>query len=238
MRINWNYIKIIVLGILVCLLMAFAIQRNDRRNIDTIQISFQDESKPYVTRDVVNKLLIQKEDSVTSKPKEKLDLKEMEMNLDEHPLISSADVYVTVGGQVNVAIVQRQPLARIDGTPSYYIDQTGAKMPLSDNYSARVPIISGVSAAQLKDVHELITYINNDSFLENHITGVSRQSNGDYDISVRRLNYKLVLGRVERLESKFGNYRAFYEKAKKDKTLELYKKIDLKYNNQVVCTKV
>lgn len=235
MRVKWNYIKVSLVLILGCFLLAFASNRNNHRLVKKVSVNFEDESKPYVTRDMVNKLLIQNEDSVTGKPKEKLDLKEMEFRLNEHPMIRKADVYMTVGGEVEVAIIQRQPLARISGNQSFYLDHTGGRMPLSTNFTERVPIITGVGDEHLEEIFRLMTYVNKDVFLQTQVTGIVRQPNEDYRVHIRGLEYTLLLGKVNDLERKFSNYKAFYQKAKKDKTLDKYREINLKYANQVVC---
>ena len=237
MRFNWNFIKLLLALTLIGFLMAFASERNDRREVAQVQVRFNDESRPYVTRDVVNKLLIQNRDSITGKPKEKLDLKGIEERLDKHPMIKDSDVYVRMNGQVEVVVVQRQPLARIAATSSYYLDQSGEAMPLSDNYTARVPIVTGIKEQHHREIHGLIKYINQDKFLETQIIGIKRQENGDYHMRLRGLAYTLILGQIEKLERKFSNYKAFYQKAKRDNTLGIYEKVNLKYSNQVVCTK-
>ena len=45
----------------------------------------------------------------------------------------------------------------------------------------------------------------------------------------------ILLGTPEKLNQRLNNYKAFYQKALKDKSLENYQKIVLKYDNQVVC---
>jgi len=237
MRVKWKHIKVPVVLILGCFLLAFASNRNDHRLVKKVNVNFEDESKPYVTRDAVNKLLIQNEDSVTGMTKEKLDLKEMEIRLNEHPMVRKADVYMTVGGELEVAIIQRQPLARISGNQSFYLDHSGGRMPLSKNFTERVPIVTGVADEHLEEVFRLMTYINSDAFLQTQVTGIARQRDEDYRINVRGLEYTLLLGKVNYLERKFSNYKAFYQKAKKDKTLNKYQEINLKYANQVVCTR-
>ena len=49
--------------------------------------------------------------------------------------------------------------------------------------------------------------------------------------------HQIILGKIERLEVKFKNLKAFYNYTMINKTIENYKTINLKYNNQVVCTK-
>jgi len=238
MHVNWNYIRFLSLLLLTVLLYAFASYRNSARLVAKVAIQFEDESTPFVTRDTVDKLLIQSEGDVTGMPKEKLALNEMESRVKSHPIIKNADVYVTVGGTIGVTVEQRKPIARVYGDMSFYIDQEGKEMPLSKNFSARVPIVSGITKKDIPTITQLILYIKNDNFLNKHIIGVDKQKDNQYLLIPRKLNYKIVLGEVKKLEHKLNNYKAFYQKAQKDKTLDAYRFINLKYTNQVVCKKV
>jgi cell division protein FtsQ len=184
-------------------------------------------------------LLIQNGQSLTKSTKENLALKEMEAQVNAHPLIKNAEVYVKIDGSLGVQIEQRTPIARVNHNDSapYYIGIEGEVMPLSSNFSARVPLVTGVSSKDIKEVHELITFIREDSFLEKHIIGIDKKTNGDFVLTPRTYSYKLVLGKVDKLALKFNNYKAFYKKAHNDKTVGDYNRITLKYDNQVVCTK-
>lgn len=237
MRVNWNYIKLVLLLFVTVFLYAFASHRNNERMVPDVRVQFEDESTPFVTRAAVNKLLIQNEVALTKTTKEKLALKEMETQVNSHPIIKRTQVYVGMNGLLGVDIEQRRPIARLNGKKSFYIDNDGKKMPLSTNFSARVPLVEGVEEGDIDDVYELIKFINEDSFLEKHIVGLKKQLDGDYVLMPRTLNYKLILGKVEKLSLKFNNYKAFYKKAENDKTLKDYSLITLKYDNQVVCTK-
>ena len=72
MKINWFYIKMLVLLGFTVFLFWFSVQRNDARLVEEIAISFDDESAPFVTRETVNKLLIVSGKKVTETPKENL----------------------------------------------------------------------------------------------------------------------------------------------------------------------
>ena len=143
MRVNWNYIKMIVLLGLVVFLFAFASVRNETRKVSGIDIRFVGENNLFITHETVSKLLIQNHQSVKNLPKETLDLNQLENALNSNPMIKSAEVYVTVNGAVKAEIEQKTPIARVSTTESYYIDDEGFYMPLSTNYSARVPIVTG-----------------------------------------------------------------------------------------------
>ena len=235
MRVNWNYIKILVLLGLTVFLFAFSSKRNARRDVQAAVIQFEDESSPFVTRETVNKLLIQSKDSATGAVKENLALNYMEASVKAHPIIKNADVYVSVSGQLGVTVRQRKPIARLNGATSFYLDESGEEMPLSENFAAHVPLVSGVVKKQMPEVFSLASFLKKDSFLKEHIVGVTYLKSGDYILTARMLDFKIVLGKINRLEAKFNNYKAFYQKASKDKTLDNYKTINLKFKNQVVC---
>ena len=54
---------------------------------------------------------------------------------------------------------------------------------------------------------------------------------------MRSGNYKIDFGKLTKMDVKFKKLKAFYNKTFLDKTIESYKTINVKYHNQVVCTK-
>ena len=237
MKINWNYIKAVGLLGLVLFLFAFAKNRNEARNLAQVNLNFTNSENLYVTEEAVNKLLILNDVKVDSIGKETLDLNRVEAVLDSHDMIENAEVFLSIDGKLGATITQRKPLARILDGSSYYIDRQGMNMPLSDNHSARVPLVTGVSEENLKEVFPLVDFIKGDEFLSHHITGIHRDGNGFYQLQLRELEFSVFLGTLTDIETKFNNFKAFYQKAMKDKRLDTFSKVDLQFGNQVVCTK-
>ena len=237
MKNNWNYIKTFLLIGAAFFLFAFAKQRNNARVLSEVNLHFTNSENLYLTEEAVNKLLIQNEVRAKSVGKEALDLSKVESILEAHDMIENAEVFVSVDGKMGAEITQRKPLARVLGNRDFYLDRKGSKMPLSNYYSARVPLVTGVSEVQLQEVYPLMEFISKDSFLTKHVTGLHRQANGRYEIYLRQHDFIVFLGAVKDIELKFKNFKAFYRKALKDQQLEAYKKVDLQFGNQVVCTK-
>src|SRR5690606_6602220 len=183
------------------------------------------------------KLLIQNEVQVKSIGKEALDLNRVEALLEAHEMVENAEVFLTVDGKLGAQITQRKPLARVLASAPFYLDRQGLKMPLSEFYSARVPLVTGVNDEQLQEVYPLMEFITNDEFLTRHVTGLNRLKNGKYEIYLRQLDFVLMFGEVKDIELKFKNFKAFYQKELKDKKLDAYQKVDLQFGDQVVCTK-
>ncbi|WP_025741086.1 cell division protein FtsQ/DivIB [Aquimarina pacifica] len=231
------YIKCSALLILIGVLFAFTGKRNEERKIDKVHVEFIKEQNPYVNEAVVNKLLIQNQQKTTSVGKEILVLNKVEKKLDAHKMIQHSDVYLTVNGELRARIKQRTPIARVNAMTPFYVDITGKMMPLSKSYSAHVPIVHNVSEREVLEVFPLLKKIQEDEFLKRHVVGVHRDVKGVYNLELRIYTFSLVFGKVENLESKIRNFKAFYQKAIKDKSLNTYKKVSLQYSNQVVCTK-
>ena len=238
LRVNWNYIKAFLLLALVVFLYAFSSQRNNDRKLSDLTVKFIGNDNLYITQETVNKLLIQNKESITSVPKEILDLNGLESVLNSNSMIKSAEVYVTVNGEVKAEVEQRKPIARVNTNVSYYIDDQGLYMPLSSNHSARVPLVTGfVDKNQLENVFIIADKIHNDAFLKKHIVEIHQNEDKSINLKTRVLDFEIALGQIEHLDKKINNLKAFYQKAKKDKALINYSKVNLKFDNQVVCTK-
>ena len=111
-------------------------------------------------------------------------------------------------------------------------------MPLSENHSARVLLISGnIIEDDTDEIHELVTVIMNDDFLKKQIIGIKKMPNNEFVLKTRVGDQEIVIGEIDNLYQKFKNLKSFFNKTMTDKTIENYTTINLKYNNQVVCTK-
>jgi len=237
MKINWGVIKFLVIASLIVFIFGFSKQRNKVRKITKIDIEFKDENRLFITENMVNKMLIQNKDSATSIGKETLDLNKMEKRLLENPMIKNADVFVTVDGVLGANVIQRRPLARVEGNPNFYLDEDGKNMPLSAVYSARVPIITGISESQYPEVTELVKKITNDEFMKEYVVGLDVSDEGDVFLRIRKNEIKVLFGKSEEIETKFQKFKAFYKLTKKDSLLDNYSLINLKFKDQVVATK-
>lgn len=237
MKINYNYIKGFLLLALVFFLFSFAGRRSDNRNLEKINISFTNSENLYVSELAVNKLLIQNHGAVQSVGKETLDLNKVETLLNAHDMIENAEVFLSINGKLGASITQRKPIARVMGQEVYYIDRQGLKMPLSRYHSARVPLVLGVSEENLGELFPLLDYIRKDEFLARQIVGVESHSEGVYELQIRELDFVIYFGKIEDIEKKFNNFKAFYKQAMKEEKLNTYKKVDLQFGNQVVATK-
>jgi len=228
---------ILLLG-LVVFLFAFASERNAKREISKPNIKFIGESNLFITNETVSKLLIQNYGAVKNVPKETLDLNLLERALKSNAMIKNAEVYLTVNGTLNAEIEQKTPIARVSTNASYYIDDEGFYMPLSVNYTARVPLVTGyVEKNNLKNAYIVAQKIKEDEFLKKHVIEIHQDINKKLYLKLRQYNFLVQLGTVDFLDKKINNLKAFYQKSLKEQTLSKYAKVNLQFENQVICTK-
>ncbi|MCG9970212.1 cell division protein FtsQ/DivIB [Christiangramia crocea] len=237
MKRSLGYIKAFVLVAVICFLYGFAEKRHKSRGISEVKVRFTDNENLYVTEEVVNKLLIQNKASVSGIDKETLDLNRVESLLNKHDMIENAEVYLTLDGKLRAEVSQRKPIGRVIGSSSFYLDRKGKVMPLSPFYSARVPLMLGFNEANISKVYPIVKHIRNDEFLTRHITGINRLKGDKYELELRELDFNVYFGDSSNVALKFNNFKAFYKKAQKDKKLDTYKKVNLQFGDQVVCTK-
>jgi len=238
LRINWYYIKMLLIMCVMVFLYAFASQRNAVRNISSPNIEFTGENNLFITRDNVSKLLIQNNGGEEHVLKEVLDLNHLEGALRSNPMIKSAEVYVSVNGKFSAKVNQKTPIARVNASVPYYVDDEGGYMPLSRNYSARVPLVTGyVDQTNLKNIFAVAKKIREDAFLKKHVVEIQQNTNKKLFLKLRQCNFLVQLGTVSALDKKINNLKAFYIKSLKENTLQNYKKVNLQFDNQVVCSK-
>jgi cell division protein FtsQ len=234
-----KYITFLVLIVGLGVLSSFSLKRNSRKEVKEIVVEFEAGDNNFLTHSMVNKLLIQNGESVKNQAKSVIDLYVLENTVFKNPYVEDASVFLSITGTLKTVIKQRTPVARIMNTSnSYYIDKRGLKVPLSSHYSARVILISGVEKEdEVKKILPLISFILKDDFLQKEVVGIEKFSNDEYQISVRSGNYKIDFGKLTEIDLKFKKLKAFYNTTFEDKTIQEYKRINVKYHNQVVCTK-
>ena len=228
---------ILFIGVLV-FLFGFTSFRNKEKKVHDLDIKFVNGDNLFITYETVNKLLIQNYANIKSQPKETIILNKLESVLESNDMIDKADAFVTIDGQLCVSLKQRTPIARVnDEGVSYYIDSKGLKMPLSSNYSARVPVVSGVKGLDISEAFLLANYVFKDDFLRQQIIGINQKSNKEFVLKTRIGGQKIIIGGLNNMDEKFKKLKAFYHSKLEDKTLNEYRTINLMFDRQVVCTK-
>jgi len=195
-------------------------------------------------------------------PIENINTEKLEKLINKHPFIKNSEVYKTVDGILKIEVIQRDPIVRIinNKNESYYIDQEGAIMPLSDKYTSHVLVANGnikesfnvKSAADILfleannkkaresiiyDLFCLAQYINSSEFWCSQIEQIYVNEKNEFELTPRVGAHIILFGDFEDYERKFQKLKTLYQKAFNKMGWNHYKTINLKYKDQIICTK-
>lgn len=238
-KINWFDVFLGLVIAAMFSLLAFANNRNNARYIEQIDVKLLSSNNHFITQESVEKLIIQTFPRDSKIVNSELNLKKIEDKLNKHSSIAQSEVFVDVDGKLHAEVTQKKAIARvINGSQSYYIDENGDKMPLSNQFSAHVPIVYGQLKPKNKEVFsKLLNQISEDEFLKTTITGIQINTDQSLIFTVRDYDYLVEFGHMKEIEKKFDNYKAFIQYSKNDTIIGYYKNVNLRFTEQVVCTK-
>ena len=204
--------------------------------VDIVDIS---DSNYLKDKDIINSV-IKAGLSPVGKNLETINTTAIKKKLEENRLIKKAECFKTVDGIVRIKIYQRLPVLRIFSTKeSYYIDNEGGKMPVPDNFAAYVPIASGYIEDEYakNQLFGFALFLQQDKFWNSQIKQIYVAQNGDVELTPAVGNHQIILGKLENYNEKLEKLRLFYEKGLSKVGWNKYSVINLKFKNQVVCTK-
>ena len=165
---NWTNIRLVFMLGLVVFLFSFTSKRNENRKLSKSVVVFVGDNALFIKRETVNKLLIENNAEASAIQKDKLDLNKLEKAVSSDPMVEKSEVFVTIDGVLKAVVKQKTPIVRVfDGKRSFYIDYKGNTMPLSANFTARVPLVLGVIRKKNSEaLAELFRKIYDDAFLK------------------------------------------------------------------------
>ena len=173
-------------------------------------------------------------------PMSEVNTERIEGELLRNEMIARVEAYKTPSGLVKMEVTQKMPILRIMGVRgNYYVDNLGTTMPISRRYVARVPIASGYVEKELAvtDLYKFALFLQGNEFWNDQIEQIYVYPDNEVELIPRVGSHRIMLGPLEGFEEKLANLRLFYEQAIPKMGWEKYSMINLKYKNQIVCTK-
>lgn len=217
----------------------------------------------FITVEDVRAMISHEIDSGSGKAMASINSEKMEYQLGNHPSIAKAEVYKTINGTLMVDISQRKPIVRIftSAGESFYMDENGRLMPISDNFTARVMVANGyinesysksyhmdakeilkndsiAAKSLLDDIFLFANYIQKDPFWKAQIEQLYVNKEMEIELIPRVGNHTIVFGDASRLNEKFNNLMIFYNQGLDKTGWNEYSTINLKFKDQIICTKI
>lgn len=210
----------------------------------------------FLKNEDVKKIIMEETGEILTKKITDLNIKEIETHLANNPYISKVNVFISLNGVLKVNVTQRQPIVRISNNKGeFYIDINGDILPLNHSYVSRVTYVNGIihnysyedlkqkniqfieGDNDLKNIYHLATVIYKNKFLNALVEQIYVTKYKEFEIVPKIGNHLILLGKADDLENKFQKLELFYKHGITMGGWNNYKLINLKFKNQVVCTK-
>lgn len=185
-----------------------------------------------------------------------INMMQLRQMLDNNPWIDQSSVYIDLNDTLRITAAEYHPVLRVynrDGR-SVYLTREGVILPPSPRYTPHLIITSGnySFATPLRNGHisdslyqgsglaealAITQAIGKDQFLKEHIGQIYRNTDNEYEVIVNNLPIQVIVGDTCAVDNKLHRLRVLLEKYQGTTELEGYKTMNLKYKNQIVCTK-
>ncbi|MCW5900252.1 MAG: hypothetical protein KIT10_13375 [Flavobacteriales bacterium] len=247
----------------VPVLLAFVERVNHARPVSEIDVRLTgDPGLHFVDEAVIRQAVLDRGTAVIGAPIGSVDLPSIEERLLALPAVATAEAYHTMDGTLHVKVRQRDPLVRVfnrDGE-SFYIDREGWTMPVSEAWTARVPVVTGhleevgardgsyrvdeatTTDGHSRDIHRLALFIHARPLWKALIEQVVVDHEGVFELIPKVGGQRIVLGSPaswpdeDALAERFTKLELFYREGIPRSDWRRYQRVDLRFAGQIVCT--
>ena len=204
------------------------------------------EGKFYVEKEDVLQLLQKTvSGSLLQKPVTSINLARLEAGLKTNPWIRNAELYFDSKDALHVFVEEREPVARVFTTSgnSFYMDSSGARMPLLDKMSIRVPVVTGFTNARkfnagdsalLQQTKRVAQFIYGSPFWSAQVGQIDITPEGKFELIPVIGNHLIKLGMGENVEQKLNNLYVFYKQVMSKVGFDKYAALAVEFDGQVV----
>lgn len=237
--------------ILICLLtIGFVSKKQSQRIIARVVVDIENRSGHLFVQeqDIIDLINRETTPYILGAEVQQISLRKLENTVKSHKFVEAAEVHRSLEGTLVVEVKQCQPIARIlrRNTLDQYITETGKIIPVSDRYTARVPIVEGDFFEQFTgedvftndishSIFELINYVQADKFWRAQAAHFKVAKNGEIIMYPQVGKQYVEFGSADNMEDKFKRLRIFYEKILPHKGWNSYERVNVKYKGQIVC---
>ena len=215
-----------------------------------------------VEEENIRELIAKRFGQIENTPLKNIDINYLERLVYTNPWVERADAYLTINGVVNVEIEQRVPILRVvnEAGESYFIDAKGKPMPWSPDFTPRTLIATGhikekfdqcknmnmeelinndtlKTNTMLDDLYTMAKFILADEFWSAHVEQIYLNENDELELIPKVGDHKIIFGNSDDMVDKFWKLKTFYKEGLNYTGWENYDTLNLKFKNQVVCTK-
>ncbi|MDD5506881.1 MAG: hypothetical protein PHD25_00950 [Bacteroidales bacterium] len=244
-------------------LMGFIDSKNGELKVSSIEITIQRSTDVVlITEEDVMNIIGNDENRLIGRPYEEICLEELENRLRGNGYVADVNIHSRIQGDLYIDLTQRTPLARVINSnhEPFYLSTDGHTMALHSSVIMPSILATGLipdsldpavtlrtldyipenernRLSALEMIYNLALSIQKDKFLSAQIEQVYINEKGEVEMIPKVGDHLILFGDLEHMEGKFNKLTAFYKEGIRYSGWDVYDTVNLKYRNQIVCTK-
>ncbi len=234
-------------GIMVLLVAAIRDRSDQTCRGYSIRITGSGEQRFMNEERVVDMLKVN--GSIRGRSIKRFDLRSIESKLESHPWVRNAELFFDNNQVLQVRIEEKEPLARVfttDGN-SFYISRNGEWLPLSERYSARLPVFTNFPGSKgaktqadsllVLNMERVSDFLLKNPFWMSQVAQIDITRDRQFEIVPLVGNHIIEFGGGEGCENKFHRLMLFYQQVLSKVGMDAYERIKVQFEGQVVGVK-
>ncbi len=237
-------------GIGLFFFLIAAVKKRDDKVCKGLNVEVMSPGKqPFADKNDIRGMIRYMNIEVEGAPMLDIDLRKIEEELEKNPWIRNAELFFDNNEVLQVRITERKPIARVftRSGKTFYVDDQLVRLPLSNRFSAAVPVFTGCpldrarwnaeDSTVLLQVKAISEFISADAFWAAQVAQIDHASKNRFEIIPMVGDHRIILGDTNRLEEKFFKLFVFYKEVLARTGWNRYRIIDVRFKEQVVATK-
>ncbi len=192
----------------------------------------------YLTEAELSRLLQSEELYPVGRHLDRGMLHRIERTIEAHPMVRTAECYLTPRNEMRVRITQRVPLLRVQMPgDTYIIDRDRRVMPVRAAVKDSVLIARGAVGVQIasRQLADFAEWLEDEPYWKSRVAYVQVQSPQMVYLYLRgTIVPRALIGPMRGYESKLKKLRTFLENGAEAIQDKHYREVDLRYKGQVV----
>jgi len=258
--------KILAMLLVIILLITIVVVANifiRNQKIERVDINISyGKSDTIITVGALTKDLTAKFGDFKNRERKNIEGKDVEEFLMKNQYLEDVQVFQNLKGILKIEIKQSEPLVRIHTirNQEYYIDKRGKFIEIMGSDITDVVVANGfidinskildkrvVDTIKIQDkkgferslsnIYKIAQKLQNDSILNYQIDQIYLNKDGSYELIPKIGNYLIRINENEDLEAQFTKLSYLYKEGFSKIGWDNYSVVDLRFRNQVVCTK-
>ena len=160
----------------------------------------------------------------------------VETKLKDIKSLENIDIYFNDKNEIGIKLIDRTPIAYLKDSNSL-IDINAKVFEKHQSKNDSLPVIKGnITELQIQKIINVISAFEKDKFFKNKLKEIWFNNDHLY-VTIKNLDLDLNLGDQKKIENKLKMLKGFYVYQIKNLNKNIYKQLDLVYNNRLVAIK-